>query len=393
MSKDFIFGVKDAEITQVHRARTVDEVVAAISNLQQRQGTLTKQLEAAIISNGSIASQLARLDLSRARIGSVAVAARSIGRNMLGEASSTARGISEAVEQLDLEKDRVKATLVVVEQVVELKACVLGVVGSMGASRDWETAAEYMDRASKIPQDVVDCGFATATVPTAEVPDTPRVTLDAASQSLAQIFLREFDAAVEEGDGTSITRFFKMFPLIGRSQEGIDAYAKYVCHGVTSRARVNLQAASASAGQDKLSYAKALTKLFEHIAQVIDSHTPLVERHYGAGTMAKVIQRLHGEADVQGGIILDTWSDERSIDRKLTDVKSYAFSFLVQSFLASPSDNSSSTRAQSPTPTGPADDSVDLRNVDQTLNEISAMLMPWSLYTRFISSRSGVSYL
>jgi len=380
--------------TVVQNARTAAELMDAIHNLQRQQAALTTQLEASFASNGTVSRQFAHLSLSRAQIGSVAIAARSIGRNMLGEASSAAKRISEAVAQLDLEQTRVKATLSVVEQVVELKACVLGVVGSMGAPQDWETAAEYISRASKIPQEVINSGFAAEVVPTAEVPDAPGITLHNAAQSLSQLFSREFETAVDHGDGASITRFFKMFPLIGRSKEGLDAYGKYVCQGVASRARASMQAASVAASHDSLAYPKALTRLFEHIAQVVDSHTPLVERHYGVGTMAKVVQRLHGEADVQGGIILDTWYDERSIGRKLTDVKSYAFSFLVQSFLPSQKDSVSSGRTQSPSPRGQSktlpqtDDGLDLRDLDQSLNEISAMLMPWSLYFRFISSRS-----
>jgi len=381
----------------MQNARTAEEVLAAIEVLQRRQNALATQLEASLLSNEQNSRQLARLNLSRARIGSVAVAARSLSRNMLGEASVTAGRISQAVKELDLEQDRVKATLGVVEQVVELKACVLGVVGCMGATQDWETAAEYMSRASKIPTDVINSGFAATIVPTAEVPDPPRLTLNSAAQSLSQLFLREFERAVEHEDGASITRFFKMFPLIGQSKQGLDAYGKYVCQGVASRARVNMQSVSVSGQQDGLVYSKALAKLFEHIAQLVDSHTPLVERHYGAGTMVKVIERLHSEADVQGGIILETWYDERTIDRKLTDVKSYAFSFLVQSFLTTQKDNKSGARTQSPAPRSngkqlrPADDSIDLRDIDQTLNEISAMLMPWSLYLRFMSSRAEVS--
>ena len=317
---------------------------------------------------------------------------------MLSSAASTADRISLAVARLDLEQSRVKSTLDVVEQVAELKACVLGVVGSMGAPQDWEAAAEYLHRAARIAPEVVGSGFAEAVVPTAEVPDAPSVTLDGAAEALCRLFLREFEKAVEEGDGGKVTRFFKMFPLIGRAKEGIDAYGKYVCHGVAMRARLSLQTSAGGAvRKDGLFYAGALTKLFEHIAQVIDAHSVLVERHYGAGTMVKVMERLHAEADVQGGIILDTWSDERAIDRKLTDLKSYAHTFLVQSFLGVPK-ASSTPRAQSPANGGlgnvavnDADDGIEMKEVDQVLSEIVAMLGRWSLYLRFISYRATVS--
>jgi len=43
--------------------------------------------------------------------------------------------------------------------------------------------------------------------------------------------------------------------------------------------------------------------------------------------MVKVIERLQVEADVQGGIILDMWSDERSVDRRFDGCQKLPFSF------------------------------------------------------------------
>ena len=93
---------------------------------------------------------------------------------MLSSASRTAGRISSAVRTLDQEQAAVKSTLEVVEQVAELKACVLGVNGSMGAPQDWETAAQYLQRAMQVPDSVIDSAFAEEIVPTAEVPDPPR---------------------------------------------------------------------------------------------------------------------------------------------------------------------------------------------------------------------------
>lgn len=381
----------------IYEASSVTEIRDALAELRSRHAAVTTRLDTSISQHDEVLRNLRRLDLSRARLGSLASNARGISHGMLSGAASTATKISEAVERLDLEQDRVKATLAVVEQVSELKASVLGVVGSMGAAQDWEAAAEYINRASHVPADVVKSGFAEAVVPTAEVPDSPSVTLDTAAQSLCQLFLREFDKAVEEGDGAKITRFFKMFPLIGRSKEGLDAYGRYVCQGVAVRARARLQSTPGTGQKDGFFYANALTKLFEHIAQVVDGHSPLVERHYGIGTMIKVMQRLHSEADVQGGIILDTWSEERSVDRKLTDVKSYPYSFLLQSFMATQRSNAPA-RVNSPVVSATAngrvsqdEEGVDMKEVDQVLNEMGTMLGRWSLYLRFISSRAIVS--
>jgi hypothetical protein len=316
---------------------------------------------------------------------------------MLDSAASTASHLSSKVKELDLEKKRVEETLGVVEQVAELKACVQGVVGSMGAPQDWEAAAGYIARANKIPKHIIEGKFAARIVPSVEVPDAPGVTIETAKESLCGLFLREFEKAAEEGDGSKVTRFFKLFPLIGREETGLEVYGRYVCQGVAARARGSLrEGTKGSSGKDGFFYANALTRLFEHIAQIVEGHGGLVERHYGRGRMVKVIERLQVEADVQGGIILDMWGDERSVDRRLTDVKSYPFSFLVQSFMA-PQRNMGISRTSSPAVGGGTnggvseDEGVDMKEIDGLLSETAIMLGRWSLYSRFLGGKCRVS--
>lgn len=379
----------------IHQIATLPEIRSTLTHLSTRESVLTNRLDGLLNSHHDLTRQLHRLDLLRAHLASHAQNARAIAQSSLAPAASTATRLSSAVSALDTEQGAVRATLQVVEQVVELRACVLGVVGCMGAPQDWEGAANYLQRARKIPDEVVRGAFAEMMVPTAEVPDSPLVTLDQAAESLCALFLKEFERAAGSGDGGGVTRFFKLFPMIGRAGTGLEAYGRYVCHGVAARARNNLRENSRREG---LFYANTLTKLFEHIAQIVDGHEPLVERHYGPGMMIKVIERLQVEADVQGGLILDTWGDERSVERRLTEVKSYAFSFLVQSFLSAPRVAAGTPRSMSPAirdgSTGgqhQEDESVDMKEVDGLLNEIARMLGRWALYTRFLASKAIVS--
>lgn len=382
----------ESSTPNIFNASSVAEIKATLSRLHQQEAAVTARLDAFVASQREFSRELGRLDLLRAHLGSQAVTTRAVSHGMLSGAAATADRISSAVRRLDLEQSRVKATLDVVEQVAELKACVLGVTGSMEAPQDWETAAGYLNRASKISPEVVNGAFAAQIVPTAEVPDLPQVTLENASESLCGLFLREFDKAVKESNGTKITRFFKLFPLIGRSEVGLDVYGRYVCQGVASRARSNLNSTLGNAQKkDGFFYANALTKLFEHIAQIIDGHGGLVEHHYGTGKMTRVVERLQVEADVQGGIIIDTWSDERNVDRKLTDIKSYAFTFLVQSFLPVP--RVGTPRSASPANKEIEDDGVDMKEIDGLLNEMAIMLGRWSLYSRFLGEKCRVRFL
>jgi conserved oligomeric Golgi complex subunit 4 len=384
----------EAEVPDVYNAASIAEIKAALSQLHHKEAAVTSRLDALVASQKDFQRELGRVDFLRANLSSQASKARSISNGMLADAAGTANSISSSVKKLDLEQSAVKATLEVVEQVAELKACVLGVAGSMGAPQDWETAASYLSRASKIPKEVINGPFAARVVPTAEVPDAPNVTLENASESLCGLFLREFDKAVKENDGSKITRFFKLFPLIDRSDVGLDVYGRYVCQGVAARARANLNAGTGgNQSKDGFFYANALTKLFEHIAQIVDGHGGLVERHYGAGKMTRVIERLQTEADVQGGIILDTWADERRIDRQLTEIRSYAYTFLVQSFLPVQRGISGTPRANSPAnmpDRSSEDEGVDMKAVDALLNEMAVMLGRWSLYTRFLAGKCAM---
>ena len=382
----------------IYTSESVTDIEILLSQLDNHEATVTARLDTFMASQRDLARELGRLDLLRAQIGSQAVATRTISNGLLSSASLTATRISGAVRKLDLEQARVKSTLDVVEQVAELKSCVLGVTGSMGAPQDWETAAGYLNRASSIPDEIVNGAFAEQIVPTAEVPDPPGVTLDHAAESLRALFLREFEKAAQEGNGGKGTRFFKLFPLIGKPDDGLDVYGRYVCQGVASRARSNLNAGSGGhQRKEGFFYANAMTNLFEHVAQIIEHHGGLVERHYGIGRMVRVIERLQLEADVQGGIILDTWSDERSIDRRLTDIRSYACTFLVQSFLPSQPARSGTPRASSPAKRGSTadphhsdDGSVDMKEIDGFLSEIAVMLGRWSLYSSFIATKCKV---
>ncbi|KAL5332591.1 COG4 transport protein-domain-containing protein [Aspergillus crustosus] len=375
--------------SDIYNASSVAEIKATLTHLHEQEATVTARLDALVASQKDFSREFGRLDILRAHLGPQTSTTRAISHGMLTPAAATADRISSAVRRLDLEQARVKHTLEMVEQVSELKACVLGVAGSMGAPQDWERAASYLSRASKVPSEVVQGSFAAEMVPTAEVPDPPNVTLDNAAESLCGLFLREFDKAVKESNGAKITRFFKLFPLIGRSGVGLDVYGRYVCQGVAARARSNLNTGTGQ--QDGFFYANTLTKLFEHIAQIIDGHGGLVGRHYGPRKMNRVIERLQLEADVQGGIILDTWSDERHIDRKLMDIKSYAFTFLVQSFF--PPQRTATSQSSSPANQDGAgeDEGVDMKEIDGLLNEMAVMLGRWSLYTRFLSETCSLN--
>ena len=66
-----------------------------------------------------------------------------------------------------------------------------------------------------------------------------------------------------------------------------------------------------------LYFITALTALYESIAMIVDQHQPVVEKYYGAGKMAKVLERLLQESDRVTKGLVDNWVEERSMKRKV----------------------------------------------------------------------------
>lgn len=212
-------------------------------------------------------------------------------------------------------------------------------------------------------------------MPSVGLPDLIWVTLEIAKEGLCHLFLREFETVVKEGDRVKVTRYLKLFPLLGRGDTGLDAYGRYYCQDVVRAARARLRNALTTAAQKEAAgffYANALAKLFEHIAQIVEG------QYYGAGKMGKVIQRLQMEADTQGGIILDSWNDNKGVERCVTDVKTYLSSLFVQSFL--PPQKSGRPRMNNPAMGQGANNVRNSEDEDVNLKEADGLLKRLLLY-------------
>ncbi|PUU81812.1 hypothetical protein B9Z19DRAFT_1121714 [Tuber borchii] len=133
-----------------------------------------------------------------------------------------------------------------------------------------EVVVQVAELKTCIPEEIIHRESAEEIVPSVEVPDLPSAILECAAELLCRLFLWEFEHVAEAADEEMVTRFFKLFPL-----------------GVAARARDTLAA----------------------------------KRQAGANGAV--------EADTQGGVIIDTFRDERSIDGKLDESPSDLSSLLT----------------------------------------------------------------
>lgn len=57
-------------------------------------------------------------------------------------------------------------------------------------------------------------------------------TLEKAATQIRQVVNQKFDDSVKKDDLASVERFFKIFPLLGMYEEGIQKFVVYICSKV-----------------------------------------------------------------------------------------------------------------------------------------------------------------
>eukprot|EP00842_Homolaphlyctis_polyrhiza_P005133 jgi/Hompol1/5620/HPOL_004593-RA len=130
------------------------------------------------------------------------------------------------------------------------------------------------------------------------------------------MLMDKFDEAVQRGNSEEIISNFRLFPLLGQVDLGLDKFSAYICGMISRHCQEGMRAMTESANK-KTMHLDLMTRLFEIIALMVDRQSALVETHYGPGKMLHVILRLQREADIQTSIILGGLMETRQLQRKL----------------------------------------------------------------------------
>lgn len=317
----------------------------------------------------------------------------------LKETGVTAERISESVRRLDIESERVEKARSWTEAVETLKVS-LQSLSSCIALQDYAAATQHCVRAMSIDDQVLHSNFAATMVPTSEHPEPPPLQLENFRHILLDVFTLKFQAAIDAKDTVEATKYFKMFPLVGWRDEGLSVYREFAKVMVRESGRTITDGLVTTQDSNAMQHATLLTKLFEHLALLIDQHQPLVDKFYGDGDFAKgVMPGLQDECDRLGNRVCDAWFEERNVQRKLNEAKSYVFTYVAS--IGKTSKNSSNQRGPGgfSIPGRPSTPSivdtqqqdgemeVDTREVDRIIGELAAIAARWGTYRLFLSSR------
>ncbi|KAK0537442.1 Golgi transport complex subunit 4 [Tilletia horrida] len=260
----------------------------------------------------------------------------------------TADDISAELRKVAARRKRVSKALEWARQVQELKTA-LQLLVSCIERRDWDGAVTHCQAAMAIDPVILNSNFAAKVIPTSDFPDPPPHILLNMREELLRRFTvlfntyargeapaasprQEAPSATPSRDPEQATRFFKLFPQIGWREEGLQVYADFAGSLIRDYGKSLVDALGSSRSKDApLPHPQLLTSLFEPMARLVSTHQPLVDKHYGDGEFARgVMPALQSaECDRLGLRILESWLEERTVARKLDEVRQYAFRYLT----------------------------------------------------------------
>lgn len=211
-------------------------------------------------------------------------------------------------------------------------------------------------------------------------------TLEKATEQIRIVVTQKFDDSVKKDDLASVERFFKIFPLLGMHDEGIEKFFAYICTKLQTKADKELRTSMDHAKADKrlpIAFADTLTVLLENLARVIEVNQPLLETYYGFGRLGKVISLLQHECDIEVRKLVMEFKNNRQIPRRVTQINEY---------------NKGTSGASNATghyrkPSGSSMDKLSAKDIDVLINEVTTMHSRAELYIRFVKRRFNVSIL
>ncbi|SCU77587.1 LAFA_0A02410g1_1 [Lachancea sp. 'fantastica'] len=269
--------------------------------------------------------------------------------------------ISARIKSVDRERKLVVQTLQFVNHIQVLKRNVLTVHEAIERS-DNKLAATGIDTILNLPPNVIESRFAAKVVPSAEIPENPADLVKLWTAALAKNFQDKFERAADSQNIEELTSVFQLFPLIRKSELGLDLYSKYVCNIISTQSRKIMTGSTPTNTQF---YAKALLHLFKIVSTIINEHSKIIAECYGKQHMVHIMTKVQREADMQAGLILDSFLEARNFDGLLEAIREFERS----------ANAPEETKSEAPS----------IASISSTLSEYSTILQNWSMYCRFFA--------
>lgn len=236
-------------------------------------------------------------------------------------------------------KGRVTNCVKRVTDILDLKACTDGVTEAL-KEEDYETvvllcylkyylqfpltkdflifkkAANHIHRYLSLDKDSLRLKGGSSDINEKNYLDQSFNLLQESKTKLQQIVNEKYDQALKSNDIPELERFFKIFPLIGQSENGLEKFSSYLCLQITQAAERNFILMVNTDRSEKrwnIMFADGLILLFEKVARIIEAYQPVIETYYGPGNMFLFIKNIQKECDLQAVKILNKFKEVRQL--------------------------------------------------------------------------------
>ncbi|VVC39551.1 Conserved oligomeric Golgi complex, subunit 4 [Cinara cedri] len=279
----------------------------------------------------------------------------------INDSSKLAEDISSKVRQLDKIRGRVSECQKRVQDLLDLQLCSEGVQIAM-KNDELEQAAAHVHRYLSIDQTKLqrtaddmaqDCSMITNALK----------HLQDATELLQNTVSKRFEQASLTQDSKSIERYFKIFPLLGMHDIGLEKFVDYLGRVLQVSADKNLKnvmETSLSSNRASIVFADGLTFVFEEVAKTIEVQQPLIETHYGPEYIFKFLSHLQMHCDNFSNVLLQTFLKTRKIKELLKNLW-----------------DESDLNIDKP----------DSKDIDLLIEEIVLILARYDLYSKFVCKR------
>ncbi|CAH2105131.1 unnamed protein product [Euphydryas editha] len=252
---------------------TEEGLQKALNKIEKEEAEVDEALSNALSRACTLEGRLRTASQAYTKLGEVRNDAQ-VAANMVDKTAALAKDVSAKVRQLDLARSRVAECQRRVHDLIDLRVCSAGVETAIKA-HDYETAAGHVARFLSMEPGSVAAARARGVA-------DPRRDMDAAASTLRDHLVRKFEEASKREDDTAVERLFKLFPQIGRAEEGVDLYAKYLASQLESAVR---RAGAVERSSEAGAFAAALTRALEAGAAHVERARLLLAAHAPAHTL------------------------------------------------------------------------------------------------------------
>ncbi|XP_038069767.1 conserved oligomeric Golgi complex subunit 4-like [Patiria miniata] len=348
----------------VQNLTDISDIQEAFEQLCVEEQAITDDVDGLLEKQTNLEAKMNSLQRLGQNLQLVHTDAKQLG-SMISFTSDLAENVSGKVRELDVAKNRVQIAIQRVNDILDLKFCTDGVQTAL-QSENYEKAAGHIHRYLSLDEKVLKQVIADNKEGGGI--DLSISHLHEAEQNLKALVREKFDSAIQSRDRGSVERFFKIFPLLGLHDEGLEKFSTYLRTQVANKAKENLALSLSKDSSDRRAsviYADTITMLFEDIGKCVEIHQPLVETFYGPGRLFTLMQSLQQECDVQAKKIVESFVRNRDFDTRAQQVQ--------QSLRGYKSSN--------------PNDKLDPRDLDVMLAECTLLNTRTELYLRFVKRR------